>query len=234
MVIVADDSTSMNTKSDCNQEGIESRWDEQYMMVKMLLTLCNIFDEDGVDVWFLNRGVVNNVKDIQDERLVASFATLPSGATPLTETLSHVLRKDKSGSQLPKLVFIVTDGCPNKRGTGESDVKGFRHVLATRDAEASFISIVACTGDNKTMSYLNSWDKEIPHLDVIDDFISERNEVRRVNGRNYPFSYGDYVVKALLAPLDDRYDRLDETLPLEFRIKEGGSVLKGAGCCCIL
>jgi hypothetical protein len=40
------------------------------------------------------------------------------------------------------------------------------------------------------------------NLDVIDDYRSERAEIQRVRGANFPFSFGDYIVKALLGSID--------------------------------
>jgi hypothetical protein len=57
---------------------------------------------------------------------------------------------------------------------------------------------------------LNRWDQSIKHLDVIDDYNSERKEIRRRNGSKYRFSYGDYVVKSLIGSLDPQLDKTDE------------------------
>jgi len=43
--------------------------------------------------------------------------------------------------------------------------------------------------------YEIGWDKQIPNLDIVDDYSSERREIQRVQGPNFPFSKGDYVVK---------------------------------------
>jgi hypothetical protein len=40
-------------------------------------------------------------------------------------------------------------------------------------------------------SYLNDWDKKIPNLDVADDYRSERKEILKVQGKDFPFSFGD-------------------------------------------
>ena len=48
-----------------------------------------------------------------------------------------------------------------------------------------------------SVSYLSNWDKSMPNLDVIDDYQSERGEIQRVRGANFPFSFGDYIVKSL-------------------------------------
>lgn len=38
---------------------------------------------------------------------------------------------------------------------------------------------------------MNNWDKKIPNLDVADDYKSERKEIQKVQGKNFPFSFGD-------------------------------------------
>jgi len=48
------------------------------------------------------------------------------------------------------------------------------------------------------------------NLDVCDDFRSERRQVLKVNGKSYPFSYGDYVVKCLIGCIDPSLDKQDE------------------------
>ena len=48
------------------------------------------------------------------------------------------------------------------------------------------------------------------NVDVTDDFNTERNEVRKYHGANYPFSIGDYVVKAVVGAIDPKMDTLNE------------------------
>lgn len=38
---------------------------------------------------------------------------------------------------------------------------------------------------------MNDWDKNIPNLDVVDDYRSERKEVQACRGKHTPFSFGD-------------------------------------------
>ncbi len=70
--------------------------------------------------------------------------------------------------------------------------------------------IRTCTDDEDSVSYLNRWDRDIKNLDVIDDYNSERKEIRRKKGSNYRFSYGDYVVKSLIGSIDPKLDKSDE------------------------
>ncbi len=45
--------------------------------------------------------------------------------------------------------------------------------------------------DNESMRYLNDWDKNIPNLDVVDDYKSEKKEILNWQGDSFPFSFGD-------------------------------------------
>jgi len=45
---------------------------------------------------------------------------------------------------------------------------------------------------------------------VVDDFRSERKEVRSAKGTSFPFSFGDYVVKSLIGSIDPELDDMDE------------------------
>jgi hypothetical protein len=60
------------------------------------------------------------------------------------------------------------------------------------------------------MSYLNKWDAEIPRLDVVDDYRSERNETIKAQGQKFSFTFGDYVVKSLIGSIVPELDNIDE------------------------
>ena len=59
------------------------------------------------------------------------------------------------------------------------------------------------------MEYLNHADDTIQRLDVTDDYASEREEVLKAQGRSFAFSRGDWIVKAMLGPIDRYMDELD-------------------------
>jgi hypothetical protein len=42
---------------------------------------------------------------------------------------------------------------------------------------------------------MNKWDKEMTHVDVVDDYVSERNEIRRAKGQQFQFSQGQLQAK---------------------------------------
>lgn len=46
--------------------------------------------------------------------------------------------------------------------------------------------------------------------DVVDDYRSERNEIKKARGHGFSFTFGDYVVKSLIGSIDPELDNLDE------------------------
>ena len=110
------------------------------------------------------------------------------------------------------LILIATDGVPTD-DKGQDDLVGLEKVLREcryPSIERMFVTFIACTDDLKSVAYLNQFDKKIPFIDVLDDYYSERAEVLAVQGKNFPFSYGDYVVKVLVGSVDQWFDNLDE------------------------
>merc|ERR1719440_1075566 len=95
MVIIADDSGSMSMAS-CPPhmrklgENIPTRWDELRDICGLLADLGNCFDDSGLDFYFLNRPPILGVKGPGD--LSPCFLNKPSGSTPLTECLRHVVK----------------------------------------------------------------------------------------------------------------------------------------------
>lgn len=92
---------------------------------------------------------------------------------------------------------------------GNEALSNFKSILEKRD-ERVFTSIIICTDDENSVDYLNKWDKELKNLDIVDDFRTERNEIRKIKGYNYSYSFGDYVVKSLMGGIDIELDQSDE------------------------
>ncbi len=146
---------------------------------------------------------INNPNQLDD-----IFNIKPKGFTPLPRVLTQVLNEHAQLSTQKKLlVIIVTDGEPTD-DKGNQDINAFKAVLSRRD-HLVYTSIIACTDDDKTVEYLNYWDQELPRLDVVDDFRSEKKQVQKKHGIDFMFTFGDYVVKALLGSIDPQFDNLD-------------------------
>lgn len=159
-------------------------------------------------MYFLNRPMARGVSS--PDELVPYMVSRPNGYTPLARVLGTVLSNNSPQflGEKKLLVIIVTDGEPTDDG-GRSDIPGFKQCLQMR-SNKTYTTIVSCTDEDDTMTYLNNWDRTIPRLDVVDDYRSEKEEILRANGRNYRFSFGDYVVKSLIGSIDPSLDNVDE------------------------
>lgn len=218
LVMILDDSTSMTTpiinqtpthRSPFHQ--LPTRWDELKHIVSIVVDLASTLDPDGIDIYFLNRPPLLHVSN--SSQLDETFAKLPHGSTPLVRTLHEVLNLRRSQTTERKLlILIATDGLPTDEH-GRNDLQNLETILRNNrypSTERIYITFLACTNDLQSVGYLNRFDKQIPFVDVLDDYQSERAEVLRVQGKHFPFSYGDYVVKLLMGSIDQWFDQLDE------------------------
>jgi len=214
IVLILDDSGSMNTpvKQGAGASPFArsiTRWDELKSSVGIIVDIGAVMDKDGLDIYFLNRATLLNVT--ASSQLDAVFAAPPSGLTPITPVFQHVLQSKRAISQERKLlVIIATDGAPTN-ARGEVDTAALKHVLVNeRDASRVHVQFVACTDDDATVEYLNEWDRKIVNVDCCDDYHTEKEEVLKAQGRNFRFTFADYIVKILLGSIDPEFDNLDE------------------------
>jgi hypothetical protein len=208
IVIVCDDSGSMLTPVDGTQR---TRWDELRDIVKMVLKIGVIFDSNGVDIYFLNRGSFLKVKDPQVVNRF--FQTPPNGYTPLVPVLNKIFTSQLANPRRDKklLVFVATDGVPTDEDGNENVHELERAMRETRRVETTYVSFLLCTDDRTCVDYLNEWDQIMPNVDVTDDFHTEREKILRYSKKvDNRFSRGDYVVKALIGAIDPEIDGLDE------------------------
>ena len=146
IVFIFDDSGSMNSTlndSPLNTNTFKAtRWEELQEFAKISIEIANVFNKEGVDVHFLNRQSVRNVKTIND--LAYLLEKKPSGYTPLNKILKKVLSESNIPSTKKLLVLIVTDGEPTD-DRGQEDIYGFKQSLMQRNAK-TYTTIVSCTG----------------------------------------------------------------------------------------
>lgn len=114
IVFIFDDSSSMNTiikssRSTANSVP-EKRWDELKMYARISIELVNVYNKEGVDVYFLNRPPAKSVKHMND--LEPYFVNPPYGFTPLNRILCQVLSKAEYFIEKNLLVVLITDGEP--------------------------------------------------------------------------------------------------------------------------
>ena len=217
IAFIFDDSGSMNStlnESPLNEMNKNSmvkatRWDELQYFANISLEIANFFN-NGTDVYFLNKPPIKNIADVS--QFMHHLKQLkPNGYTPLNKVFNVVLNDNMDSIRERKLLIIIlTDGEPSD-DFGRTDIKSFKASLQSRTPmNKIFVNIITCTDDEESVAYLNRWDVQIPNLDVIDDYTSERKEVKKRNGSKYRFSYGDYVVKSMVGSVDPKLDRSDE------------------------
>ena len=237
IVFIFDDSTSMSTYLDDSPLNFTKgnlskarRWDELQYYSNISIEIATLFNPNGCDVYFLNRGIVKNVKTSRDLR--SHFQDLPQGYTPMRNTFNAVLRDNHQiATEKKLLVVILTDGEPTDFNGKKTEVSEFKQCLLERQPINNiFVTIVACTDDDSSIKYLDKWDREIKNLDVVDDFRNERDQIQKANGNQFLFSYGDYVVKSLVGSIDPELDNLDETNDTINLI----SIANSNSCCCIV
>jgi hypothetical protein len=215
VVFLVDDSSSMNSELDDSplnkQDTKATRWLEAEFFTSISVEIANLFDKDGIDVYFLNhQPPLRNVTNLDDFQ--AQFKSIKAnGYTPLTKALLKIFSDNAQAvKQKPLLVVILTDGEPTDE-RGYKDIDNFKKCLKDRSPiDRIFISIVACTDQKESVKYLNGLDTKVKNLDVVDDFRSERAEMRKRQGASYDFSFGDYVVKSMIGPIDASVDKADE------------------------
>ncbi len=211
IIILCDDSGSMKTTVNNSNR---TRWDELRDIVKIVLEIGTIFDLTGVDIHFLNRPSIYNVTD--PDCVDDIFSVPPRGYTPLVPALKYIfqLPPTRRGNDKKALVFIATDGAPtdDKGNINFNDLE--RLMNEERHSETTHIMFLICTDDPTCVQYLTEWDRKMVNVDVTDNFNAERDKIRRFRGPNYPFSKGDYIVKALVGAIDPEIDNINDPDPI--------------------
>jgi hypothetical protein len=217
-VLLCDDSGSMQNRADPDTGNPMTRWDELKQAVSIAID-AHATAGCSCDIYFINRPeVFRGVTSwSQVER---AFYYGPSGGTNTVATLQMIaydhLNADRIGVK-PVLVHIFTDGHPTN-SSGREDIYGLESWLVSRPSiDRCYISIVLCTDEPEIDEMYRrfewnpaSWNgKGIKNVDVTEDFRGEQRDIRRTRGRRYPFSFGDFVVKILVGPLDPSIHLVD-------------------------
>jgi hypothetical protein len=196
VIVIGDDSGSMNTGK---------RWQELKEVMKIAVELGCVFDDDGISLQFLNRDGKENVTDIS--QVENMFGPLPGGYTPIYDKLSEIIENHTGDKIL--LILLATDGVPTTKD-GKKDVKRVKDLIRSRDGTRIFISILACSDNDKEIEWLNELDRDDATCDVIDDYKTEKKQVKKIQGPDFKYSFGMHVARFILGPLYPKYDKLDE------------------------
>ena len=208
IVFVCDDSKSMTNR--IGRTG-NTRWQELCAIVKKLLPITMEYDKNGVDIYFLNRENYVKVRNATDVEY--AFSETPSGHTPLVPVLEKIFVSPMALPEKEKklLVLVATDGKPTDED-GEEEVDKLEQLLKeTRNSNTTYVSFLLCTDEQECVDYMAQWDRDMVHVDVTDDYDTETEKIRRCQqDPNFPFTYDDYIVKALVGSIIPCMDRLNE------------------------
>ncbi len=217
IILIADDSGSMARSNTQGDGRVTTRFGELQDAARVVVDIAAAVDQDGCDVYFLNRPDVVGARD--PAPVLARFAAPPSGSTPLTATLTRALHAkgyrlstEAAGSgggggggggagALPppsgkRLLFLIaTDGVPDD---GVADFTAALRALP----ENCFVQLMAVTDDEAAVGWMNELDGQVRFVDVNDDYESERREVLAKQGAGFAFTRGDYIAKVLLGAID--------------------------------
>jgi hypothetical protein len=208
IVMLCDDSSSMNQA--IAEEGTDpfsvkrsTRWLELKKLAAALIEIITAVNQDGLDLYFLNRPPVFGVTSVSG--LGPTFAAAPNGGTPLIGSLRKVFQ---AVSVVPEsqnvLVIVVGDG---EQSDGSRD--DLFRVLCSKKRNVH-VSFAECTDQEEDMAYLDAWDGRIPNFDNTDDYREELARVKAVQGPQFRFTYVHYTIKILLATFVRWYFNLDQ------------------------
>merc|ERR1712187_508669 len=188
-------------------KSIRTRWKVAQEISLQILELGCVFDQSGIDIFFLNRPPLHNLKD--GDELSRSFGSKPgiSNKTPLLATLRKAV--EYSEGEKPVLLTILTDGAPDEGTQAFSDE--VKRIVSRKSTTRIFkIQIIALTDDAQVIGWLDALDSEFKEVDVTSEYHTELEQVLR-SGRVTKFTPGDWLMKARFGPLLPQYDELDES-----------------------
>jgi hypothetical protein len=134
-----------------------------------------------------------------------------SYTSPLTAFINYIIDSKKKIIKKKKCLLIIITNAKSKDEMNISIIDSLEESLKAKP-DNLFVSIVACTKNNRSYSYFDKLRNKINNYDVSYDYISERNKIKYAQGNNFIFTFNDYVSKILLGPIDNYYYTLNETI----------------------
>ena len=195
IVFLIDDYGYMNTQL---EEGPhKTRYDELKSVIKIVVEISAIFNDDGIDIYFLNRDpvfCVNSTVNIDD-----ILKDKPHRQKRLTECCSQIFSRFNQ-SENPVLFVIATGSVPIDE-CGNIDISNFSCCINNRNIDNINISLLSCSYANNTIAYLNKYDNKEKNVDTLDDYLSEKKKIINAHGSNCSYSLGHHTARLLIAPL---------------------------------
>ena len=200
IVVVADDSGSMNSVSDNLAGGPKTRWQELQQTLRLLATMLLVIQHtDGFWLKFLNDAEWYEITSTAQLEEIFAGKPRARGKTPLLGNLAPVIegfgRDDRD-----TLLLILTDGEPS-----DCEFDELSHLIKSKPDDV-FCSFAMCTDEADVVELYNKVVDPIFGCDITDDYAAECREAKRVGNALSPFQW---LAKMLLVKYD-KYDALDE------------------------
>ncbi|SCZ94763.1 BZ3500_MvSof-1268-A1-R1_Chr12-1g03642 [Microbotryum saponariae] len=217
VVLYADDSGSMSFEDN------GSRIEDLKMIVSQVASAASLFDQDGIQVRFMNSRVEGNNINSDAAALALVGQVKFSGLTPLGTAMQQkileplVLQPARQGRlQKPVLVITITDGQPGgeARDTIVRVIKAASQELrSTRyGSDAISFQFAQVGEDQAARQFLEELDVNPEIGGLIDTTSNYENEADNMMRANPPLDLSPqlWIVKMLLGGIDSSYDTKDE------------------------
>lgn len=216
VILLIDDSGSM-----AFEEG-GSRIDDAKLVISRVAQAASLFDDDGIQVRFLNSRIEGNGIRTEPEALSLVNQIRFSGMTPLGTSLDSkilqplLLNPARQGTlHKPVLVIAVTDGQPGGEPRDQLVrvlVNASRTLQQTRyGADALSVTLAQIGNDMHARQFLSEVDVHPEVGDLVDttsNYEAEEEEFKRTSGMDLTPEL--YLVKMMLGGIDSSYDTMDE------------------------
>jgi hypothetical protein len=207
LVLCVDDSSSMNNAIiESNNGCVLSRYEEIKTIIDMLINITKIYDNDGLDVHFLNKNPVYNITDYGSVKHILD--KIPSGHTPLRHITKGIFHHYKYIDK-PLLLIVVTDGLPTDNN-GNENLEAYINLLKKRNCDTNFISFLSCSEIEEDVHYLKKLSKNIENVSFLNTYNKENKIITSIKGASYRYTRGDHLARLLLTPIIEKIDIVDE------------------------
>lgn len=208
--ILVDDSTSMSW-SDAGYNS--SRWQQAVEAMTFLVKIAGEFDDDGVDVCFINNpSALNLAKGVDINKVLKDNRIVPNGCTPLGARVKQVLDNfiselsNRHNKKVKPLNFIVlTDGVADDKDVLESSIVSFCKKLQQMGCtpnDWAGIQFFQVGADKPSTQFLESLDNDLKKKygipDIVDCTVYDP-------ASHLPLNY--IIQKALLGSVDGEADQ---------------------------
>jgi len=160
-----------------------------------------------ISIVFLNRPATvtlsRNARDPKsflaaaNDQIDGLFATSPSGSTPAYEKIQTSLAMGQ-GKQVARYFF--GDGIPNG---GAAATKKIVEILKARtNPQGNPITFLSCTNEDAAVEWMKEAEEVVSFCSESDDFQDEAQEVTRDQGAAFPYTYGFYLICALVGAMN--------------------------------